>query len=95
MNSNKSVPASVKEGYCTHLNIVYRPVGGNAIGWTPRWICYDCGCEFVIKKDEIFINHIKNHLEQNQNVICKICGKSVDEIYEEQAENIGNKKVAR
>jgi hypothetical protein len=36
-------------------------------------------------KGTVFIEHIKAHLlgEENQDVICKICEKTVDEIYEE------------
>jgi len=30
-----------------------------------------------------FINHIQAHLKPEDKVICKICGKSVDEIAEE------------
>lgn len=33
---------------------------------------------------EIFVNHVKAHLEPDQFVICKICGKSVDEIFIEE-----------
>jgi len=29
---------------------------------------------------DLFVKHIKSHLKDNQQVICKICGKSVDEI---------------
>lgn len=30
--------------------------------------------------DRIFINHIEAHLEKGQKVICKICGKTAEEI---------------
>ena len=30
--------------------------------------------------DEIFIKHIQSHLQEGQKVICKICGKTVEEI---------------
>ena len=32
------------------------------------------------EKNSIFINHIKDHLKDGEVVICKICGKSSDEI---------------
>lgn len=32
---------------------------------------------------EVFVEHIKNHLSKDQKVICKICNKTIDEIYEE------------
>ena len=34
-----------------------------------------------IESAEKFINHIKSHLNPGENVVCKICGKSVEEIY--------------
>ena len=39
-------------------------------------------------KGTVFVEHIKKHLEEeldllNAEVICKICYKTVDEIYEE------------
>jgi len=37
-----------------------------------------------LNKGNVFIKHIQNHLEQNQEVICKICNKTVDEIYDEE-----------
>ena len=30
---------------------------------------------------EIFVDHIKSHLKPGENVICKMCGKTVEEIY--------------
>lgn len=42
-------------------------------------------------KAEIFVNHIKEHIKQlppeerkYEKVMCKICGKTIDEIYEEE-----------
>jgi hypothetical protein len=32
---------------------------------------------------EIFVKHIESHLESGQFVICKICGKSINEIVEQ------------
>ena len=32
---------------CTHQRVIYRPVGGNAEGWTPVWVCEQCCAEFV------------------------------------------------
>jgi len=32
-----------------------------------------------------FVSHIKAHLKNNQEVICKICGKSIEEIARENA----------
>ena len=33
-----------------------------------------------LTKDVRFINHIKSHLTADQHVVCKVCGKSVDDI---------------
>ena len=30
-----------------------------------------------------FVEHIENHLKSTDKVICTICGKTIDEIYEE------------
>ena len=36
-------------------------------------------------KAEIFVNHVKNHLEgKDQQVMCKICNKTLDEIVKEE-----------
>lgn len=35
-------------------------------------------------KDSVFIDHIQDHLEEGQEVICKICGKSAKAIIEEE-----------
>lgn len=35
------------------------------------------------EKGRIFIEHIQKHLSEREQVICKICHKTVDEIYEE------------
>lgn len=32
----------------------------------------------------IFIHHIENHLKEGENVVCKICGKTADEIISEE-----------
>ena len=32
---------------------------------------------------EVFVEHIQNHLDKNQKVVCKICNKTIDEIYDE------------
>lgn len=32
---------------------------------------------------EVFVEHVKNHLDKNQVVVCKICNKTIDEIFEE------------
>ena len=39
-------------------------------------------------KGTVFIEHIKKHLAENEVVICKICGKTVEEIYEEYKQNL-------
>ena len=36
------------------------------------------------EKPTWFINHIKEHLKEGEQVICKICGKSIDEIAEDK-----------
>ena len=35
-----------------------------------------------------FVHHIKSHLKSDQEVICKICGKTVDECAEEEFDKI-------
>jgi hypothetical protein len=30
-----------------------------------------------------FVEHIQGHLDEGEQVICKICGKSIKEIYDE------------
>ena len=34
-------------------------------------------------KSDVFVEHIQKHLDKKQLVVCKICGKSIDEIYNE------------
>jgi hypothetical protein len=34
-----------------------------------------------------FVRHIAGHLSRGQKVICKICGKTIDEIVEEREED--------
>jgi hemerythrin-like domain-containing protein len=34
-----------------------------------------------IEAAEKFVKHIKSHLDQGEAVVCKICNKSVEEIY--------------
>lgn len=41
---------------CTHQRVVYRPTGGNSIGWTDRWVCDQCGKEFV---PEAHLRHLR------------------------------------
>jgi hypothetical protein len=43
--------------------------------------------------DEIFISHIQNHLQEGQNVVCKICGKTAVEIISEEKRRIGSGKL--
>ena len=33
-----------------------------------------------------FLEHIEDHLEDGEIVICKTCGKTIEEIYEEACE---------
>lgn len=49
------------------------------------------------KKAEIFVKHIENHLKNDEEfkgldngkeVMCKICDKTIDEIYEEVLKNV-------
>ena len=37
-------------------------------------------------KEKWFVEHVENHLEPNQKVICKICGKDIDTIALEHIE---------
>lgn len=34
--------------------------------------------------DDVFIRHIQSHLKNGENVICKICGKTAEEILKEE-----------
>jgi len=39
------------------------------------------------EKHDVFVEHIEKHLEEMKipgKVMCKICGKDIDEIYEEE-----------
>jgi hypothetical protein len=36
--------------------------------------------EYYKPKDDIFIKHIQSHLKPNEEVICKICGRTAKEI---------------
>jgi len=69
--------------------------GLKIIGWDLHHIL-DCNCanckalQFAIdnlqeqpREDDIFINHIRSHLSEGQEVVCKICGKTVKEIIDE------------
>jgi len=38
------------------------------------------GARMTELKDSVFIKHIQNHLTEGQEVICKICNKSAEEI---------------
>lgn len=38
------------------------------------------------EKALVFVAHIEEHLKPGQKVICTICGKTIDEIYEEVSE---------
>ena len=42
------------------------------------------GENLPLSKSEIFIRHVQAHLEPDQFVICKICGKSMEQIFEER-----------
>ena len=35
-------------------------------------------------KNDVFVQHVQNHLSDNEVVICKICGKNVNQIYKEE-----------
>lgn len=39
----------IDKSQCSHKNVLYRPVGGNAEGWIPRWVCGACDQEFIMK----------------------------------------------
>ena len=41
---------------CAHQRVVYRPTGGNAMGWTDRWVCDQCSKEFV---PEAHLRHLR------------------------------------
>lgn len=48
------------------------------------------------EKYKVFHDHIENHLKPNQKVICKICNKNIDEIFEEYLINkVKFKKVVK
>jgi hypothetical protein len=39
-------------------------------------------------KCSIFVNHVKSHLKSDEKVICKICNKDIDTIYNERIKEI-------
>ena len=42
------------------------------------------------ERPSVFVKHIENHLREhkiNGQVLCKICGKTIDEIYKEEAKS--------
>lgn len=39
------------------------------------------------KEGDIFISHIKNHLQAGEEVICKCCGKTVSQIVNQEIRN--------
>ena len=45
---------------------------------------YAVQCCKMVEEDRIFIKHIQNHLQNGQEVICKICGKTAKEIVKER-----------
>lgn len=44
-------------------------------------------------RDDIFIRHIKAHLSEGQEVICKICGKPAREIIEDEGETFSEREL--
>ena len=49
------------------------------------------------EKAQVFLAHIRRHLEddpdlQDQEIVCKFCGKTVDEIYHEFLRLMGEGK---
>ena|SRR3990167_9130788 len=53
-------------------------------------ICQTFGVPDV-GKDDIFISHIKSHLKEGQEVVCKICGQSAKEIIAAYQKSRGEK----
>ncbi len=43
---------------------------------------------FIKTKDQVFVDHIQNHLTDDQVVCCKICDQTIDEIYQKHLEKI-------
>lgn len=40
--------------------------------------------EILIKeKKNIFVNHVQSHLNDSEIVICKICNKTIDDVFDE------------
>lgn len=44
------------------------------------------------RKEVTFVRHIERHLSLGQKVICKICGKNIDEIFDEDGKSERNQK---
>ena len=40
----------------------------------------------MTEKNDVFVKHIENHLKAypGAKVICKICGRTIDQIYQEE-----------
>ena len=45
------------EAGCTHQHVIYRPNGGNAMGWADCWVCEVCSKEFV---PEAYLRHMRD-----------------------------------
>ena len=72
-----------------------RKCGKELAGWEEDNFfnkCSDCNDEYVRwlagkTKEQLFVKHIEKHLKDldmsGQCVCCKICGKTIDEIYQD------------
>lgn len=76
---------------CTHAKVACMPMGGNANGWTPRWICYECGLEFepVSKTTEFTIKKLERILENVTIVLIKAIRTMPEpEVFQKEIEHI-------
>ena len=86
---------SEKEEILEELNTAIRKEtdsGAHAILMALKYIIEKQGKETIegdiiplnMVKARIFVKHIENHLRAGEMVCCKICGKTIDHIFEEE-----------
>jgi len=75
--------------YFRWWDIGFQITTGFILGWTTGCI----GMMYFLRLEDkplTFVKHIQDHLGEDEQVMCKICDKTIDEIYEESQK--GEKK---
>ena len=39
---------------------------------------------------EVFVNHLRRHLKEDEKIVCKICGKTINEICRDFLRSLGD-----